>query len=144
MPDVKRILDQKTDNSIATVGCDATVFDAASLMNERKIGSVVVLEAEKVVGILTERDVLTRVVTQQRKPEETLVRDVMTSPVAVASLSTSSDELRGVMRDRRIRHIPIVDEGELVGLVSIGDLNFAKSQEQEATIRYLEQYIYKP
>ncbi len=144
MPDVKRILDQKADNSVATVACNATVFDAASLMNERRIGSVVVLEAEKVVGILTERDVLTRVVTQQKKPEETLVREVMTSPVAVASLSTTSDEVRVVMRDRRIRHIPIVEEGKLVGLISIGDLNYAKSQEQEDTIRYLEQYIYKP
>ncbi|MFG0252659.1 MAG: CBS domain-containing protein, partial [Phycisphaerales bacterium JB038] len=144
MPDVKRILEQKTDNSVATVTCEATIYDAAHLMNERRIGSVVVLEGDKVVGILTERDVLTRIVTQQKKPEETLVRDVMTTPVAVASLSTTSDELRAVMRDRRIRHIPIVEAGKLVGLVSIGDLNVAKHQEQEDTIRYLEQYIYKP
>jgi CBS domain-containing protein len=144
MPDVKRILEKKEDRSVATVTCDMSVFDAATLMNERKIGSVVVLEDEKVVGILTERDVLTRVVTQQRKPGETLVRDVMTSPVAVASLSTTDDELRAVMRDRRIRHIPIVEAGKLEGIISIGDLNWAKHQEQEETIRYLEQYIYKP
>jgi CBS domain-containing protein len=111
-------------------------------MNEHRIGALVVTEGEHVVGIFTERDILNRVVAQERSPGETRVRDVMTSPVAVCSPDTTTAECRRVMRDRRIRHLPVVDNERLVGMVSIGEITADNEAEQSETIRYLYEYMY--
>ncbi len=128
--------------SVAALGPEATVLDAAALMNERGIGSVVVIDDKKrLAGIFTERDVLRRVVAEQRDPATTKLADVMTSPVACAALHTTLDEIRNVMRQRRIRHLPVVEHKRVVGMVSIGDLNKAEHDVQVQTIHYLEQYM---
>ena len=127
---------------MATRGPEATVLEGAALMNERGLGSVVVLDDKKrLAGIFTERDVLRRVVAEQRDPATTKRADVMTSPVACAAPHTTLDEIRNVMRQRRIRHLPVADRKRVVGMVSIGDLNQAEHEVQEQTIQYLEQYM---
>ena len=128
--------------SVAALGPEATVLEAAALMNERGIGSVVVIDDQKrLAGIFTERDVLRRVVAEQRDPATTKLADVMTSPVACAAPHTTLDEIRNVMRQRRIRHLPVADRKRVVGMVSIGDLNKAEHDVQVQTIHYLEQYM---
>ncbi len=128
--------------SVAALGPEATVLEAAALMNERGIGSVVVIDDKKrLAGIFTERDVLRRVVAAERDPARTKLAEVMTTPVACAAPHTTLDEIRQVMRKRRIRHMPVADRKRVVGMVSIGDLNKAEHDVQVQTIHYLEQYM---
>lgn len=127
--------------TIASLPPQATVLEAAQLMNDRHIGSVLVTEGNQLVGIFTERDVMRRVVADQRDPATTTVADVMTSPVACAAPHTTLDEIRTVMRDKRIRHVPVVNGGAVLGMISLGDLNKAEHDGQVETIRYLEQYM---
>jgi CBS domain-containing protein len=129
-----------------------TILDATRLMNRHKIGSLVVTEGPMhtednqcahVVGMFTERDVLTRVVAQQRDPAATFVGEVMTSEIAFCRPDDDLDVVAAMMRERRIRHMPVCDgEGELLGLISIGDLNAWRAQGQEVEITYLHEYIY--
>ncbi len=127
--------------SIASLGPAATVLDAAQVMNDRHIGSVLVIDDDRLVGIFTERDVLRRIVAEQRDPALTPLAEVMTSPVACGAPHTTLNELRTVMRRRKIRHIPIVKGRRALGMISIGDLNQAEHDVQEQTISYLEQYM---
>ena len=127
--------------SIASLGPGATVLDAARLMNDRHIGSVVIVDDDRLVGIFTERDVMRRIVAEQRDPASTPIAEVMTSPVACGAPHTTLNELRNVMRKRKIRHVPIVDGHEVLGMISIGDLNQAEHDVQEQTIQYLAQYM---
>jgi CBS domain-containing protein len=120
-----------------------SVLDAALTMNEHKIGCLVVCEKGRVLGIFSERDVLHRVVAQRRDPATTKVRDVMTSEVVCCQPDTPLDEVRSVFKDRRIRHLPVVDgQGQLAGLISIGDLNAYQTSNHEYTIHFLNEYIY--
>lgn len=132
---------KKKHKSLATLPSSATVLEAARLMNDRMIGSVVIIDDDRLVGIFTERDILRRIVADQRDPATTTIEDVMTSPVACAAPGTSLAELRMVMRHMRIRHVPVVNGQNILGMISIGDLNEAEQDVQEQTIRYLEQYI---
>jgi CBS domain-containing protein len=127
---------------VQSIGPDATVLDAALLMNEHKIGSLLVMDAGRLVGIITERDLLLRIVAKRRDPADTKVSDTMTAEVACCRPDTALDEARGVMKNRRIRHLPVLDgDGQLLGLVSIGDLNAHLSHDQEVTIHILHEYI---
>ncbi len=142
MPTVADILARK-GSQVFTIGKEATVLQAAFLMNEHKIGALIVVDEGQVVGMFTERDVLRRVVGEQRDPTKTLVADVMTAEVICCTLQTSLDEARGAMKNRRIRHLPLVDsDHRLLGLVSIGDLNAYDSSSQEQTIYLLQEYLY--
>jgi len=127
--------------AIASLGPRATVLDAARLMNDRHIGSVVIIDDDRLVGIFTERDVMRRIVAEKRDPASTPIAEVMTSPVACGAPHTTLNELRHVMRQRKIRHIPIVDGQNVLGMISIGDLNQAEHDVQEQTIQYLAQYM---
>lgn len=130
-------------NHVLSVGPKATVLDAAVLMNDHKIGSLVVLDQGNVVGIITERDVLQRIVAGQRDPANTRVEDVMTEDLVCCKPHTTVDEARFAMKTRRIRHLPVIDaDGSLYGLISIGDLNAHQSVDQEQTIHYLQEYLY--
>jgi CBS domain-containing protein len=120
------------------------VLDAARLMDEKTIGALVVVDGDRVVGIFTERDLMRRVVVKELDPAEVKVREVMTGKVYCCTSKTSSDTIRNLLRERRIRHIPVVDDGQLVGMLSLGDLNYAKEKVQEETILFLEQFMYKP
>lgn len=141
MATVQSILNRKGAR-VVTIGEDASVLDAARRMNEHHIGALVVTRGEKVVGIFSERDILNRVVAAQREPSETRVGDVMTSPVLVCAPGTTRDECRAVMREKRVRHLPVVAEGRLVGVVSIGDMYEAVEADQESTIQYLYEYMH--
>jgi CBS domain-containing protein len=142
MPTVRDILAIK-GMDVLTIGPDTTVLDAAALMNERKIGSLVVVDEGRIIGMFTERDVLTRVVVTRRDPTDTVVGEVMTTEVACCRPHTRLEEARGTLKNRRIRHIPVVDDdNRLCGMISIGDLNAFDAHSQEITIHLMEEYIY--
>jgi CBS domain-containing protein len=142
MTTVREIVAKKGPD-VFTCSPSATVFEAAVLMNEHRIGAVVVIEAGRLAGMFTERDILQRVVAQQRDANNTQVADVMTTEVACCRMHTTIEEARGVMKNRRIRHLPVIDQDDgLVALVSIGDLNAYEASSQEMTIHLLHQYIY--
>lgn len=143
MATVHSILSRKGQD-VLTIDADASVLAAADRMNERGIGGLVVTEAERMVGIITERDILRRVVAAQRNPSLTPVRSVMTTPVACCKPETTLLECRTVMTERRIRHLPVVSEKGLCGIVTIGDLLATEVGEREATIQYLNNYIFGP
>ena len=128
---------------VLTIGKGATVIDAALLMNEHKVGALVVTEDGRVIGMFTERDVLRRVVGEHRDPATTLVGEVMTAEVICCTPETTIDEARGAMKNRRVRHLPLVDdERRLQGLISIGDLNAHEASDHEHTIYLLQEYLY--
>ncbi len=142
MATAKDILDSKGSN-VVTVSPQTSVFDAAVLMNEHRIGALVVINGEHVIGMFTERDILRRVVARCRDAATTAVHEVMSDNVVVCYPDTEIDEVRAIMKDRRIRHLPVVEEGNrLVGLISIGDLNAHQANHQEYTIHLLHEYIY--
>jgi CBS domain-containing protein len=142
MATIKDILAVK-GRHVWAVGPDANVLQAAALMNEYKIGALLVLDQERIVGMFTERDVLQRVVGEQRDPAATLVGDVMTTEVSCCTLDTSLEEARVAIKERRIRHLPVLGaDGQLLGMVSIGDLNAYQAASQEQTIYLLHEYLY--
>jgi signal-transduction protein with cAMP-binding, CBS, and nucleotidyltransferase domain len=138
---IREILMNK-DRWVASIGPQASALEAAVLMNRHKIGSLMVMEGETVVGIITERDLLQRVLVEQRDPSKTPVEEVMTTEVLCCQLHTTIDEARFVMKNRRVRHLPVVDEDGLHGLISIGDLNAYDAHSQEVTIHVLTEYIH--
>jgi CBS domain-containing protein len=141
MATVREILARKGAH-VSTISPDATVLEGARLMNEHRIGSLVVIEDGQVVGMFTERDVLRRVVGEQRDPAQTRVDEVMTTEVVCCTPETTIAEARGAMKNRRVRHLPLVDdERRLQGLISIGDLNAYETSDHEQTIYLLQEYI---
>jgi CBS domain-containing protein len=141
MATVKDILSVKGSH-VLSIGPEATVLDAAVLMNEHKVGSLVVMVGGQLIGIISERDILTRVVVPRLDPGQAPVRDVMTREVVCCELHTRLEEARGVLKNRRIRHLPVVDGAQrLLGLISIGDLNAHEANDQERTIHILQEYI---
>ena len=140
---VNDILAQKGSRVVVTVAKGETVLRAAQVMNEHRIGALVVLEGDQIAGMFTERDVLRRVVGEGRPPATTSVAEVMTTEVACCTPQTPVEEARAAMKNQRIRHLPVVDgEGRLRGLVSIGDLNAFESASKEETIFWLNEYLY--
>ncbi|ROR34980.1 CBS domain-containing protein [Inmirania thermothiophila] len=137
---LRRILEQKGG---AVVGVDAqtTVREAVRRMNAERIGAVVVLDEGSVVGIFTERDVLARVVDAGRDPETTPVAEVMTASVATVSPDLTVGEAMLLVTERRFRHLPVLEEGRLVGMVSAGDLMRWLVRDQAAEIQQLVAYI---
>lgn len=141
MKRVKDILDKKGQD-VASIMEDGNVLEAAREMNLRRIGSLVVLNGERVVGIFSERDILTRVVASGADPVETKISEVMTSPVACCRFDTSLEECKSVMTELRVRHIPVVEDGKLQGIVTAGDVMAFEATQQQSTIEYLYNYLY--
>ncbi len=110
-------------------------------MVDKNCGALLVMEGDEIVGIITERDYLRRVALEGRTSRETTVRDIMSAPVVYIEPSDGIEAAMALMTDRRIRHLPVVDGGSLVGLVSIGDLVRYQSREKTFQIKYLEDYI---
>jgi len=133
------ILEEK-GGDVLEIRAEASVLEAVQAMVENNVGSLLVKDAGEVVGIVTERDYLRRV-TLQGRTEEAPVREIMSSPLVVATRETTIDECMALMTDRRIRHVPVVEEGDVVGLVSIGDLVKFKSKLQTFEIQFLNDYI---
>lgn len=134
------ILDEK-GHDVLEIDAGASVLEAVERMVEANVGSLLVRDGGAVAGIVTERDYLRRAALEGRPDRETPVREIMSAPLIVAAPDTPIDECMALMTDRRIRHVPVVDGGEVVGLVSIGDIVKFKSRQQSFEIRYLTDYI---
>ena len=127
--------------AIHNVAPETTVLDAVEKMNQERIGALLVCVSGELVGIFTERDVLCRVVGEKRDPVQTRVVDVMTSEVVAVKSDTSVEEAMAVFTERRFRHLPVVDDGDLKGVVSSGDLTRCMSRNQEGHIQDLMNFI---
>jgi CBS domain-containing protein len=120
---------------------DATVFDAIRLMSEKEIGALIVTEDDAVVGILSERDYARKVLLQGRSSRSTPVRDIMSTDVICAEPHLSVEQCMNIMTNERVRHLPVLEYGKLIGVVSIGDLVKSIISEQQETIEQLQHYI---
>ncbi|HEU4724860.1 MAG TPA: CBS domain-containing protein [Candidatus Eisenbacteria bacterium] len=126
---------------IHSIRSDASVYDAVKEMVSHNVGSLLVLDADGVKGIITERDYLREIVLQGRTSKTTQVSEIMTTEVVVVESNRPLEECMAIMSGRRIRHLPVVDDGRLVGLVSIGDMVKQIADDREVEIRYLTEYI---
>ena len=133
------ILEEKGGN-VLKIDADATVLEAVQQMVAMNVGSLLITVEGEVTGIVTERDYLRRVTLEDRT-EDAPVREIMSAPLVVATPETTIDECMALMTDRRIRHVPVVEDGKVVGLVSIGDLVKFKSKLQTFEIQFLNDYI---
>ena len=140
MKTIKEILDGK-GYEVATIGPDDTVLDALKLMAEKELGALVVMEGDRLQGLFSERDYARKVFLKGRSSPDTKVRDVMTEKVVCATLKRTADEAMALMTEKRVRHLPIIDEKRVVGLVSIGDLVKNIISDQQFVIEQLEKYI---
>lgn len=140
MSQVSEILDGKGHN-VLEIDADATAFEAVERMVEANVGSLLVTDGGDIAGVVTERDYLRRVAVNELDHRGTTVREIMSSPLIVVTPQTSVDECMALMTNRRIRHLPVVDSGEVVGIVSIGDVVKFKSREQSFEIQFLHDYI---
>jgi CBS domain-containing protein len=140
MDRVSDVLKDK-ERRLLTVAADASVYDAVKQMVEANTGSLLVTVDGRIEGIVTERDYLRRVTLEGRTDQETPVSEIMSGPLIVVRPDTSVEECMAVMTDRRIRHVPVVDDGEVVAMLSIGDLVKYQSKQQSFQIQYLTDYI---
>lgn len=140
MTTVKSVLHTK-GNNIYSIAPEATVFDALKIMAEKNIGALLVMQKEKVVGIFSERDYARKIVLKGESSHTTAVQDVMTSGVLSVHSEQSIDECMALMTNKHVRHLPVLENGNLIGLISIGDVVKAIISEHEYTIKQLENYI---
>ena len=124
------------------IDADCNVFEAAKKMRDHKVGALMVVEKDTLSGIFTERDLMIRVIAEGHDPKKVKVSEYMTSSVATASPETSISEAANLMSQSRIRHLPVIQDGKLYGLVSSGDILAWKLSDQEITSRHLENYIF--
>jgi len=141
MPTVRDILARK-GSDVITMAPGDTVLDAARAMNREGIGGVPVSDAGTLIGIFTERDMLRRVVAEQRDPARITLRDVMTTTLVTCTPDTEIEACAAIMTERRLRHLLVVDERGLCGMVTIGDLLAFRLHDQQATIDELHRYVF--
>ena len=137
---VRHILDTKGDEIWHTTPEDS-VLDAIKLMAEKKIGALLVMEDENLSGIVSERDYARKVILQGKSSRETPVKDIMTAEVTVINPQETVEKCMALMTEKRMRHLPVIEDGKVVGVVSIGDLVKAIIAEQQFQIEQLESYI---
>jgi CBS domain-containing protein len=140
MKTLKQLLDDK-GRDVWTIGPDMSVYDAVKLMAEKEIGALLVVEGEKPVGMVTERDYARKVILRGRTSQDALVSEIMTTHVLCARPDQSVEECMAIMTERRVRHLPVIENKKLIGMVSIGDLVKAIIDEQQFIIQQLEHYI---
>lgn len=128
-------------HDVFSIGPDASVFDALTLMADKNIGAVLVVDGERTLGIFTERDYSRQVVLKGRASRETPVRDVMTARVVYVTPDQSMDDCMAIMTSKRCRHLPVVEAGQLVGVLSVGDVVKAVISDKQFLIEQLENYI---
>ena len=141
MKSAAQVLKAKPRQTVETVAPSTSVFDAVKLMAEKNIGALLVLEQQKIVGIITERDYARKIVLMARTSKDTSVREAMTASVMYVGPDQTTEECMALMTDNRLRHLPVVDQGRLLGLISIGDLVKDIISEQKFIIEQLEHYI---
>jgi len=140
MKKVRDILEVK-GSDIWSIGPEASVFDALRLMADKDVGALVVLEEGRLVGIVSERDYARKVVLQKRASPTTQVKAIMTATVVCVGPEQNVDECMALVTEKRTRHLPVMEGGKLVGLISIGDLVKSIITEQQFVIEQLERYI---
>ena len=140
MASVKQILQGK-GHDVWSIGPEASVYDAIEMMADKEVGALTIVDGDSLVGVVTERDYARKVILQGRSSKDTKIKDIMTSRVAYASPEQSVEECMGMMTEKRIRHLPVMDGDKLLGIISIGDLVKAIIEEQQHVIEQLEQYI---
>ena len=141
MKNAAHILQSKPDTTVHTVTPTTSMFDAISLMAEKNIGALLVVEGETIRGIVSERDYARKIILAGRSSRETPVGDVMTAPVMYVGPAASTQECMALMTGKRLRHLPVLDEGKLIGMISIGDLVKDIISEQSFMIEQLQHYI---
>jgi CBS domain-containing protein len=144
MATVKQVLKTKTDATVHTIDAEASVYEAVALMSRAGVGALVVTVGDAVCGIVTERDYARKVILQDKASRTTTVCEIMTATVMSASLRTSTDECMTLMTQHRIRHLPVIEGGRLVGMISIGDMVRHLIEEQQFAIDQLETYVRGP
>ena len=140
MTTVKQMLDRK-GYEVWTIEPEQTVFEAISLMVDKGIGALVVVKDDRVVGIVSERDYMRNVILRGRSSRQTPVADIMSTHVIGTNLKRSAEECMAIISEKRIRHLPVVDDGKLIGIISIGDLVKSIIDHQQFMIEQLENYI---
>ncbi|MCD7100058.1 CBS domain-containing protein [Stenotrophomonas sp. MMGLT7] len=141
MSTVRQLLAAKKITDVYAVAPDAAVIEAIRLMAEKGVGAVLVMHGRRLAGILSERDYARKVVLRERSSATTWVREIMTSEVVTVTPDHSADSCMRLMTDNRIRHLPVVEAGEVIGVVSIGDLVKAIIEEQQQELDHLQRYI---
>lgn len=140
MRTVRQLLEAKTAEVFA-IGPDAPVIEAIRLMAEKRIGAVLVMDGARLAGILSERDYARKIVLQGRSSADTPVRDIMTAQVVSVGLGDTAERCMQLVTDKRIRHLPVLENGQVVGVVSIGDLVKAVIEDQQVELDQLQRYI---
>ena len=141
MNTIKTLLRNKGDD-VWSVLPESSVYDAIHLMAEKQIGALLVMENQRLVGVISERDYARSVILKGRSSEKTHVKEIMSADVITATRQNSIEDCMGIMTKNRIRHLPIMDGDEVVGVVSLGDLVKAIMSDQQETIHELERYIH--
>jgi CBS domain-containing protein len=137
---VKHLLDSK-GRHIVSVAPDTTVLDAIKIMADKTVGSLLVMDDDKICGIITERDYARKVIIKGRSSESTSVSEIMTSDVLTTSSAQTVNSCMELMSEKRIRHLPVVEDNRVIGMISIGDLVQAIISDQQEEIEHLEHYI---
>lgn len=140
MRTVRQLLEAKAPE-VYSIGPDAPVLDAVRLMAEKHIGALLVMQEQNLVGILSERDYARKVILRGRSSRDTPVRDIMTADVVTVGPNETSDHCMQVVTERRVRHLPVIESGRVVGVVSIGDLVKAVIEDQQLELDQLQRYI---
>ncbi|MDB5765336.1 MAG: putative signal-transduction protein with domain [Collimonas fungivorans] len=141
MKTVAQILKTKQSQTVYTIAPDAKVFDAIKMMSDKSVGALLVTVQGKIVGIVTERDYARKMILKGRSSTDTSVSDIMTSSVMYVRLDDTNEQCMALMTENRLRHLPILDDDKLVGIISIGDLVKDIISEQQFIIQQLEHYI---
>lgn len=132
---------QKKGRNVVSVTPNTTVFGAIHVMADQKLGAVLVMDEDRIVGIFTERDYMNKIILEDRSSKETLIKEVMTPKVIFITPDTLVEEGLAVMTEKRCRHLPVLDNKKLVGIVSIGDLVKRVISDQKVAIKSLTEYI---
>jgi Predicted signal-transduction protein containing cAMP-binding and CBS domains len=140
MKTVRNILDAK-GRDVWRIAPDESVLDAIRMMSEKSVGALLVMEGARLAGIISERDYARKVILKGKSSEKTPVREIMTTDVVCAAPDESIEDCMRVMTEKRIRHLPVVENETVIGVLSIGDLVKAIIEEQHFTIKQLEMYI---
>jgi CBS domain-containing protein len=140
MINIRDILKEK-GGVVYSVSPEATVYECLEKMTAHNVGAVLVMESEKLKGIFTERDYMKKIILQERASRSTRVKEIMTANPVCVTLSNSVEEALSIMTKQHCRHLPVIEEGKLAGIVSIGDLVKKKISDMDATIKYLSDYI---
>jgi len=140
MRTVRQLLEAKAPEVFA-IGPGSPVFDAIALMADKRIGALLVMDAGRLVGIVSERDYARKIVLQGRSSKDTPVRDIMTGDVITVGLNDTADRCMQLVTDKRIRHLPVLDGDNVLGVVSIGDLVKAVIEDQQLELDQLQRYI---